>query len=387
MKKISNVKLGLTALLICASTTAMADDSFTWTGYMRAGTGINSDGGVEGVNENYLGRFGNEYNTWVNSTLHKKITGANGSWAELTLDAYGWVEDPEVSGPWAAGSSDTVTTDNGSFYIGETSVKFGGLDFLPKGATLKVGQMAISEDIHILDYKFKSTTGTGAIYNSNQANKFQLAVLVDEGRGTKSVDGEYTIGNIDTKLTVSQDLEKSDASVSAMVAYNQKKMLGMLPGSTKYIAQLGLGVTAGNVNRNYVNNVDGSAYRFIVDGHGTLGKVSLNPVLWVEGTSYGDDTLDNYTSITAGGRVTQAITNNLEMMYEGFVNAKENVGGADVDGTQYKLSAGPAIQLGMGEWVRPVARFTVTYIGGDQDITGLDKDSEVRLGSQFEAWF
>ena len=36
------------------------------------------------------------------------------------------------------------------------------------------------------------------------------------------------------------------------------------------------------------------------------------------------------------------------MMYEGFVNAKENVGGADVDGTQYKLSAGPAIQLGMG---------------------------------------
>ena len=72
MKKISNVKLGLTALLICASTTAMADDSFTWTGYMRAGTGINPDGGVEGVNENYLGRFGNEYNTWVNSTLHKK---------------------------------------------------------------------------------------------------------------------------------------------------------------------------------------------------------------------------------------------------------------------------------------------------------------------------
>lgn len=387
MKKISMVKLGLTALLVCASTTAMADDSLTWTGYMRAGTGINSDGGVEGTNENFLGRFGNEYNTWVNSTLHKKITGADGSWAELTLDAYGWVEDPETTGPWASGSSATVTTDNGSFYIGETSVKFGGLDFLPKGSTLRVGQMGLSEDIHVLDYKFKNVGGTGAVYNANNANKLQLAVFVNEDRGTKAIDGEYTIGNIDTKLTVSQDLEESDASVSAMVAYNQKKMLGILPGSTKYIAQVGLGVTAGNVNKNYVDNVDGSAYRFIVDGHGTAGKLIVNPVLWMEGTSYGDDTKENYTSITVGGRITQPITNNLEMMYEGFINAKENNKGADVDGTQFKLAAGPAVQLGMGEWVRPVARFTVTYIGGDKDITGLDKDSEVRLGSQFEAWF
>ncbi len=54
---------------------------------------------------------------------------------------------------------------------------------------------------------------------------------------------------------------------------------------------------------------------------------------------------------------------------------------------RYKLAAGPAIQLGMGEWVRPVARFTLTYVGGDKAITGLSKDGELRLGTQFESWF
>ena len=388
MKKINNLKLALTALFVCATTTALADDSLTWTGYMRAGTGINSDGGVEGTNENYLGRLGNEYNTWVDSKLSKKFTGTNGSYAEILLDAYGWVEDSETSGPWASGSSYTTTSDNGSFYIGETSVKFGGLDFLPKDATLKVGYMGLTEDIHVLDYKFKNVGGTGAVYNSNTSNKLQLAAFVNEDRGTQAVDGEYSIGNIDTKLTVSQKLTNSDSSISAMVAYNQKKMLGILPGSTKYIAQYGIGVTAGNVSKNYVDNKDGSGYRFIVDGHSSIGKLALNPVLWVEGTNFGDDSLKNYSSITAGGRISQGITNNLEFMCEAFVNNVENKSGTDTnDGNQYKIAAGPAIQLDLGEWVRPVARFTVTYIGGDKVITGLTKDSEFRLGTQFEAWF
>lgn len=384
MKKIEKLKLTLATLLIC-SAPVFADDSFSWTGYMRAGTGINSDGGVEGVNENYLGRYANEYNTWVSSKLSKKYTGSTGAWAEINLEAYGWVEDPETTGPFIAPNSDG--TDKGAFYIGETSVKFGGLDFLPKKSTLKVGEMALNQDIHLLDYKFKNIAGTGVTYNSNEANKLQLAFIVNEDRGTKTIDGEYTIGNVDTKITVSQKLADSDSSISGLVAYNQKKMLGVLPGTTKYIAQVGLGVTAGRVNRNYVDNKDGSAYRFIIDGHSDNGNLILNPVLWAEGTNYGDNTKKNYSSITAGGRVTQKITNTLSMMYEGFVDSVENKGGTDTkDGIQYKIAAGPAIQLEISEWARPVARFTVTYIGGDKDITGLTKDSEIRLGTQFEAF-
>lgn len=382
MKKISNLKLGLTALFICASTAAMADDSFAWTGYMRTGTALSSDKStdVESVNEKAIGRYGNEFNTWLTSTMHKTMTSPNGAKAELTLDGNVFINDAETSMA-AAGS--------GAFYVGEVSIKFSGLDFLPKDATLKFGEMAINQDIHALDYKFKNTTGTGVIYKDGNN---QFALMVDEGRGTKAIDVEHNIGNIETKITASQKIANSDSSVSAMVAYNQNKLLGVLPGTTKYVAQFGIGVgtTNGDVSlsRNCVDNKDGSAYRFIIDGHGTAGKLIINPVLWAEGVNYGDNTLKNYTSISAGARVTQPITNNLQMMYEGFVNAKENnQGTATADGVQYKIAAGPAVQLEMGEWVRPVARITATYIGGDKEITGLSKDSELRLGSQFELWF
>lgn len=380
-----NLKLGLAALFICSTVAAFADDSLAWTGYMRAGAGITSDAGVEGINENYLGRFGNEYNTWVNSKLNKKFTGTDGSWAAIALDAYGWVEDPSNTGPWAGKSSATVTSDNGSFYIGETSVTFGKLDFLPEEAILKVGQFGVSEDIHVLDYKFKNVGGTGVRY---QNKNLALGLFINESYGTKAIDGEYSTGNIQTKLTVAQKLENSDSSVSAMIAYNQKKLLGVLPGSTKYIAEAGVGVTSNKLCVNTVTDKRDSGLRLIVDGHSDMGKLIVNPVIWFETTNYGDDSKDMYSSLTAGGRVTQKITNNLEMMYEGFVDTVANKGGtASKDGVQYKLAAGPAIQLKMGEWVRPVARFAVTYIGGDKDITGLTKTSEVRLGTQFEAWF
>lgn len=383
-----NLKLSLGALLICSSMSVLADDSLSLTGYFRAGTGITLDSSetsdnVEEKNENFLGRMGNEYNTWINLDVHKSITGKNGAKVELTAEAYGWLKDPEDSGPWAGDNG--YGADTGAFYVGEVSAKFSNLDFLPSTASLKVGQMAISEDIHVLDYKFKSTAGTGVIYKDE--NK-QLAFMVNSDRNTKAIDGEYSIGKIDTKLTISQSLTSNDSSISGLLAYNQKSFLGLSEGTTKYILQAGAGVTAGNLSRNYVSNVDGSAYRFIIDGHGTAGNLILNPVLWAETTDYGDTSKKMYTSVSMGGRITQPITENLQMMYETFVNQSENYQGADLkDGITYKVAVGPGVQIDIGEWVRPTARFTLTYIGGEKSITGFTKNGELRLGTQFEAWF
>ena len=99
MKKISKLKLGLTAILICASTTAMADDSFSWTGYMRTGTAISSDKStnVESVNEKAIGRYGNEFNTWISSTMNKTFTSSNGAKAELVLGANIYIDDGEAA--------------------------------------------------------------------------------------------------------------------------------------------------------------------------------------------------------------------------------------------------------------------------------------------------
>ncbi|MBP9510637.1 MAG: carbohydrate porin [Fusobacteriaceae bacterium] len=262
MKKISKLKLGLTAILICASTTAMADDSFSWTGYMRTGTAISSDKStnVESVNEKAIGRYGNEFNTWISSTMNKTFTSSNGAKAELVLGANIYIDDGEAA---MLGGDAYAFGGAGGYYLGEASINFSGLDFLPKDATLKIGEMAINQDVNALDYKFKNTTGTGVIYK-NKNN--QLAFMVDELRGTNAIDIEHNIGNIETKATISQKIANTDSSVSAMVAYNQNKLLGILPGMTKYVAQFGVGVgtTGGDVSlsRNCVDNKDGSAYRF-----------------------------------------------------------------------------------------------------------------------------
>lgn len=403
MKKISNLKLGLASIFLCSTMTAMADDSFSWNTYMRAGTGItldsseqetksNSGTGTEAFRAVNLGRFGNEYDTWITSTMSKKVTNANGSWAETKLAASYSSSDPETSS---------------SFYLDTASIKMGGLDFLPKGATVTAGKIGLSEDIHALDYKFKSIGGTGISY---QKGKLALTFMVNEDNTiateatkiitggvksqTKAIDFENSYGNIDTKLTISQKLTNSDSSISGLVAYNQKKLLGILPGSTKYIAELGKGVgmRADGVvllSRNMVTNKDDTAWRFIIDGHSDLGKLIINPVVWAESVNFDNTTnLLTHTSITAGARVTQKLSNNLEMIYEGFVNNTQNRLGVDTaDGTQYKIAAGPAFQLQMGEWTRPVIRLSITDIGGDKKVTGLSKESEMRAGMQFETWF
>lgn len=341
MKKTSNLKLGLAALFICTSITAMADDSLTWHSYMRTGMGFSSDKAVEATNINQLGRAGNETDTYIASSLTKKIEGKDGAWADVNLSMIASLEDPENTGrEFYALTGDA----KGAFYLGESNVVFGGLDFLPKGATLKFGNSGFNESLGALDINIKSVLGTGVFYNSNNANKFQLAFLVNEYEPsintgvygmqfkkdtevkTKLIHAEYSVGKIDTTLTVAQKLDNSNSAVTGSIAYTQYKMLGILPGFTKYTAQIssGAGAYPGTVGlvMSGVDDVEGtSAYRFIVDGHGNLGKLSLNPVLLTEGVNYGDDnTKESYSTISAGAKVMQPITKNLQMVYEGFVN-------------------------------------------------------------------
>jgi maltoporin len=96
----------------------------------------------------------------------------------------------------------------------------------------------------------------------------------------------------------------------------------------------------------------------------------------------------NESNITAGGRVTAKVTENLSLITEGFINNVTNQWGTkEQNGGQYKLAAGPTIQLEAGEWARPVIRATAAIIGGDKKITGLNKDVDLRYGCQYEVWF
>ena len=76
------------------------------------------------------------------------------------------------------------------------------------------------------------------------------------------------------------------------------------------------------------------------------------------------------------------------MHYEANINNTQNKDGVDsLDGTAYKIAAGPSLQIETFEWVRPMVTLNVAVVGGDKEITGLREDSEVRFGYQMEAWF
>jgi hypothetical protein len=92
--------------------------------------------------------------------------------------------------------------------------------------------------------------------------------------------------------------------------------------------------------------------------------------------------------VFAGANITQKINDKVAMHYEANINNTQNKDGVDsLDGTAYKIAAGPSLQIETFEWVRPMVTLNVAVVGGDKEITGLREDSEVRFGYQMEAWF
>ncbi|HBY0520368.1 TPA: lactam utilization protein LamB, partial [Klebsiella pneumoniae subsp. pneumoniae] len=102
------------------------------------------------------------------------------------------------------------------------------------------------------------------------------------------------------------------------------------------------------------------------------------------GYSGGDMTYGsaNETGIFTGVNVKQNIHHqNLSMLYEVMVNNTINKNGVEgASGVGYKIAAGPALQLDVLPYVAPILSLTVTYAGGDKEVTLLPEDSEWRVG-------
>lgn len=97
----------------------------------------------------------------------------------------------------------------------------------------------------------------------------------------------------------------------------------------------------------------------------------------------------NETGIFTGVNVKQSIHHqNLSMLYEVMVNNTINKNGVEgASGVGYKIAAGPALQLDVLPYVAPILSLTVTYAGGDKEVTLLPEDSEWRVGYRMEVWF
>ena len=96
----------------------------------------------------------------------------------------------------------------------------------------------------------------------------------------------------------------------------------------------------------------------------------------------------NETGIFTGVNVKQNIHHqNLSMLYEVMVNNTINKMASKVPAASATKLPPARPQLDVLPYVAPILSLTVTYAGGDKEVTLLPEDSEWRVGYRMEVWF
>ncbi|UPQ89537.1 maltoporin LamB [Vibrio sinaloensis] len=166
MKKVSVIAAAVAATLAAGS--AFAVD---FNGYMRAGTGISANSGSDvSVNKNGIGRLGNENDNYSEFGFAEELKTGEQTW--------------RLESMIAAGRDGKKGWEDGDVNIAQFAVKAKGVLAFDRDATLWAGKTYYQrKDIHITDFYFLNTSGTGGgIENISLGNqKLSLALLQDNG--------------------------------------------------------------------------------------------------------------------------------------------------------------------------------------------------------------
>jgi sucrose porin len=392
-------KLALALPLLMLPLASQANDDFGFTGYMRTGGGMNASGqNVSKIDEHHLGRFGNEYDTYIAAALTKNFESDSGLWANYRLEFNRWDGDPKKQdGAW----------ENDRNYL-----KMGGFDFLPEDSNIWVGSRKQEADFHILDYKWRRLMGTGLGYesknvdvqflqNDSGADSLYAGDVASHTVAARLRQGKLEGEVIYTRVADFKDVDLdaagvAESSVQLSVNYGFDSYFGLTDGSSKVVAQYGKGVTEDHLgwNESLSTNEDDTAYRIAFDGSFSPSEgLDINPVFLYEAFD-ADAATETETHLTFAVRLHKTISPGFAWITEAAISDFNNEGGvAAADGLKYKLAMGPSLQIDAGYWARPVSRLMFTYIGADDELTanaGINDDgdnAEFRVGYEFEVWF
>jgi len=186
--------IALLAVTAALSGTVMADDSFEFKGYTRAGVLYNSGlKYVGGVDKNHVGRLGNEEDMYVEAELVKNVK-AGQTWSKYHL-------------LMAGGTTANPTWDSGSsgLHIRNAFVEIGGVEFAPT-ATFWVGKRFYGrDDIHITDFYWRDMSGNGAGVQGLVDGALDVAII--NGNGSGNFEGNNSNINLDVRYKTPMGLE------------------------------------------------------------------------------------------------------------------------------------------------------------------------------------
>lgn len=402
------------------ATTLAAGSAFAvdFNGYMRAGTGISGNGnGDVSVNKNGIGRLGNENDNYYEFGLAEELKTGEQTWRVESMIAQG----NDGSNGW----------EDGDFNVAQFAVKAKGVLSFDDEATLWAGKTYYQrKDIHITDFYYLNTSGTGGgIENLSIGDQKLSVALIQDGDHDESTGYIFDarLANIGLWQDASLELalaynfatdsddksEEADDGLLASAIIHQ----GMDNGFHQTILQYGTngyGVQAANFwgsGTYYARGTeafnDASGFRLINWGVMNLGESweMGHQLAYLSGSDIGGADKDgNYTNKTFDidqysvvVRPMYKWNDTMRTIFEAGYNAGERIIGGETnpltglateDFGNAKFTVAQAWAMGDSFWARPEIRVYGSYILDTENKDAFNgDDTEYVFGIQAEAWW
>lgn len=423
------------------------DDELQFHGYLRTGAEGNMKHGNKNSyskNKEYVGRWGNEYDTNFNINLSKKFTQSNGAWTKLAVQLESWSDNYDNS----VGDSSKIDLTQLYIEMGNVPMFTGAF----KDAVIVAGKKKWDDQqVEVLDYYYQEVAGTGLgieniklwngslnlAYISNDFKDGELSNLEGEkAEDIRAYKAKYTYGDISGEVMYAHAMDndrikeyknnletwKRDAADDGFYTglYYQPDNFFGFEGKGQHYLQYATGLLAGegigkidtDFNKRAAN--DAVTYQLGLGGIVRLGDRTHMLVSYrglraqdIEArktVSYWSDGI-NMSPYENSWRVNKLetdalvlrpiyyINQNLDLWLEAGIARKdtEAYNGTTEDHLLYKISAGPQLKYYVGN-AETSLRLFVTYIGDKTDrvengVTTKSTVEDVLTGFQVSAWW
>ncbi len=390
--KLKNISVAVAAALISTSVSAV-----DFNGYFRSGVGVNLDGGaqVDG-NKNFVGRLGNETDTYSEIALGKEVYNKDGRTFRVNsrvsiTDTNG---SADYAGEFGALREFNVVADLGSATI------WGGKRFYQR------------KDIHITDHYYVNNSGHGFGVENIQTGLGDWAFAwTQTGKGSlqtpEGVDPNSVVNKLDVRW---QNIQMGDSNTLEVIGIyampSESKDANLNPGQDKdgifgtveWTASYGLGfnklavqyMTNGFLNDGTGYNSDGGWYAVGREGTGyqliDWGVLSVSPqfemgysLVYSQNDVEGQGENTRFSGVIRPqwflGEISSIVA---ELGTTHFDDANGTTGSSQKYTIAHQWSAGQNF------WARPAIRVFYSHLTGDDFNT---PNAENMVGAQVEAWW
>lgn len=393
MKKVSVIAAAVAATLVAGS--AFAVD---FNGYFRAGTGISGNGNADiAFQKAGVGRLGNENDNYYEFGFAEELKTGEQTW--------------KVESMIAQGNNGANGWEDGDFNVAQFNVQAKGLLASDQEAVMWAGKRYYQrKDIHITDFYFLNTSGTGGgIENLSVGNQKLSVALVQDGDNTNSSGYIFdarlaNIGlweNATLELAVAYNFatekdgktELADDGVMGTAILHQGLSNGFNQtvfqyGTAGYGAQVANFWGAGTYyGRGNADNNDANGFRLLNWGVINLGESweMGHQLAYLSGSDIGTAKadIDQYSVVV---RPMYKWNDTMRTVFEAGYNSGDNDKGEDFEYSKFTVAQ--AWAMGNSFWARPELRVYGSYLTDHEGTTfGSKGDSDFVMGIQVEAWW